>query len=394
MNVNFVTPRPIWPVRGGDAVRAEQIVLSLSRFVSDPINLYVLTGEQDPDSIPPEVRGRLNIVSVPHKPTDRFAIIKFALIGKPLQYGLFFNANAKRLLNRAAREDDAIFVLHTIRAFSVLPKMLSPSRVALDLCDSLSMTYDRLVKDKKQPLLRRVVYLLEGRRLAVAERAVRTRADWRVVISPKDAEAIGDSGLQIIENWVDFSAAIQDRIADTARQGPLLGVMVGNFRTVQNREGAALLHAWTRSLRERDLIKIRLWGRNADMLSGFAGPNFEIAGEYVDAETVFRPSDVSFCLTRVSGGMQNKVIQASAYGVPSIILPNVSESATYLQDGVSCIVVNSAAEIEQVLQNHSRTDFFHLGSTARRLVGREFGRIAIEKKWGAIFKSMIAGAKF
>ncbi|WP_432644192.1 glycosyltransferase [Limimaricola cinnabarinus] len=377
----FVTPRPVWPIKGGDCIRAHQIVSALTEK-SAKILLCTLTGTQRPEAVPNNIRDKVDVYNFRRGWKDVAVSFSMVARGAPLQMLAFHNEGVRTFVKSRMKASEGRLFCHTIRAASAIPKGINRRRVILDFCDSLSMTYQRLYSDRDHKWMKRAIYSYEGSRVRSYEQKCRSLASNCIAISKLDAKALGDPNMWIIENWVDspvHSRSVRSR--DVENKYPLRGVMIANFRTTQNSDAARLLHIWSDRLRKSGRIEIDLWGQNSEAMSSLEDKGFRVRGTFSDLSGPLKNVDVAFCLTRISGGLQNKVIQAAAYGIPTMLTPNVAASSPLLIERETCFVVRSQAEMEDQILNTDRQAFRDIGISASEMVNRELSQEEIRKKW-------------
>lgn len=344
----FITPRPIWPILAGDCIRANQILEALCQK-NDKVHCLVLTGIQDLDIIPEHMKSKVEFIqgnsSLPSRLLN--SIFKFSIFS-PLQFRYFYNRKLEKFIleNRCNITE---FVLHTIRGMSIVPISLL-DKVVLDYTDSLAMTYERALKSKSKWSLKGIFYFFEYILVKYYERTTSNLAKECVVISEEDKSYIGNDKIKVVPNWVDFS--VQDKRLKLPKSSyPLTGVMIGNFRTLQNQNAAQLLLDWSYDLRFEGKLNIIFAGKNSHLIDCKGKKHVTVFGEYDELADISNVLHFSFCLTTVSGGLQNKIIETGVIGLVNIITPNVVKSSVAFIDQETCIVVNNPKEFTQKINS-------------------------------------------
>jgi hypothetical protein len=127
--------------------------------------------------------------------------------------------------------------------------------------------------------------------------------------------------------------------------------MIGNFRTLQNQNAAQLLLDWSYDLRFEGKLNIIFAGKNSYLIDCKGKKHVTVFGEYDELADISNVLHFSFCLTTVSGGLQNKIIETGVIGLVNIITPNVVKSSVAFIDQETCIVVNNPKEFTQKINS-------------------------------------------
>jgi glycosyltransferase involved in cell wall biosynthesis len=167
------------------------------------------------------------------------------------------------------------------------------------------------------PLARRV-YDFELPRVARYEREVAARAAGGIVIAALDREAIGDPRLAIIPNGVDIDALPYH---DSERE-PATVVFTGNMGYQPNVDAVTWFAAqcWPAVRARVPNARFMIVGaRPAPGVTALARlPGIEVTGRVESMAPYLNRAAVAVCPIRCGSGMQNKVLEAMAAGVPLV----------------------------------------------------------------------------
>lgn len=187
---------------------------------------------------------------------------------------------------------------------------------------------------------------LEASRLARFERAVGERADGVVLTTTREVDLwnrrIGSGRAVAIGNGVVIPPRVP---AQSVRESPL-AVFVGAMDYPANVEAVevAAREVWPLVRAARPEAVFRIVGRNphprVSVLSSL--PGIEVTGEVADLRAHLEAAQVSLVPLRVARGVQNKVLEALAYGVPVVTSREVAESLR--QEASEALFVGQSAE--------------------------------------------------
>ncbi|HTO06939.1 MAG TPA: glycosyltransferase [Myxococcota bacterium] len=354
MRLLALTPRLPYPPVGGDKLRAYEFLARLSArheihlcsFVADQAELEhgrALQARHPSISLDtvvlPVWRSRLN-----------------TLIGVasalPLQVHYYRSRRMRALVARtlAERRFDAVYV-HLLRMAQYVER--APLRRVLDITDAISLVYDRARAMQRGAF--RPIFALEVPRLRRYETRLVRAFDATAVISDVDRDVLAAKGapaerLELVNNGVDrqfFAPRAESYDIDRL-------VFVGNLSSFANTDAAEHML--------RDIFpRVRaLHGKATLYVVGVSPPASVRAYDGVDGVTVTGAVDdvrpyveraaASLCPVRVAGGVQNKILESLALGVPVVTSPEGFEGlgARGEEDGV-CVAASPDEFARQAL---------------------------------------------
>ena len=274
-------------------------------------------------------------------------------------------------------------------------------RHVLDLCDLDSRKWFDYARRAAIPI--RWLYRMEGRRLADRERAWIDAFDAAMFITESEAgplkramsahsdpwalaradmetaktnrvlkERTLSERIHIVGNGVDLpdlqaSSPLSDGPGDAAPTVGFVGMM--NYRP--NVEGVCwfVSQCWPAIRAACPGVRFRIVGRSPTRrIRRLAStPGVTVAGEVDDVGAELRRFDVSVAPLRIARGLQNKVLEAMAWGKPVVLTPQAAEGVA-AEHGREFIVAEDAeATAKAVLQLLCDPgERLRLGSAARR----------------------------
>ena len=245
----------------------------------------------------------------------------------PSQVAFYRSGEMRACVARAlaAERFDAIFV-QLFRMAPYLEGVAHPAKV-LFLADSMAMNLSRAARF--QPRWRRLGMIWERWRVARFEaHATRSFAEsW--VVSAVDRDDLTQRGCA---NVVAVPHGVDERLFELVRRpGPTpCIVFLGNLAVPHNVDAAsyAAREILPEIRRHVPAARLRLVGAHPTPavrgLSSLAG--VEVTGSVPDLAPVWSGAHVLLAPLRFSTGIQNKVLEAMAAGVPVVTTPQVAEA--------------------------------------------------------------------
>ena len=203
------------------------------------------------------------------------------------------------------------------------------ARHVLDLCDLDSQKWLEYAAMSDPPLA--WLYRAEGRRLACLEHRWIRDFDATILISNAEAKTVrllAPTGkLRIITNGVDLPE--QHESGCTERTGaPTVGfVGVLNYRPNVDAVCWFVEHCWREIRDVHPEARFRVVGRSpARRIRRLSSaPGVEIVGPVQDVQDELQRFDVSVAPMRTARGLQNKVLEAMAAGLPVVLTAKAAE---------------------------------------------------------------------
>lgn len=378
----FLAPRYPWPLDRGDRIRAWGLLKEFS-----PIADVTLVGlsETDPAGIDlgpyPELCARVEVL--PHSPLRARANMLAAVAGsRPFQVAYYRNEVLEALVTRLARERFDVAFGQLFRMFPYVERFGGCRRI-IDLTDSLRLNLRRAAPLK--PGLRRVAFELERRRVERYEAEVARRVDEAWVVSEIDRadllERAPEAAIRVIPNGV------LDRwgpVGGTRADGRTV-LWLGNLTVGHNIDMAAHLvrDIWPLVRAERPGAELLLAGDcRPGIRRRLAGPGVTVAGFVPDLAPLLARASVAVAPLRYGAGLQNKVLDTMAAGLPVVVSPIVQEPIGGTP-GETLVVAETAAGFARAVSSLLATP------ERCRTIGEEGRRFVLERfAWAAAGQRM------
>ncbi|OWQ87498.1 glycosyl transferase family 1 [Roseateles aquatilis] len=382
----ILTPRYPYPVIGGDRLR----IFFICKVLSAHFRLTLLSlceSEAEMTSALPMdgVFDRIERVYLP-KWRSRLNTLLALPTRTPLQNAYYRSAEFRGRIKSLAPEHDGVLA-HLIRTGDAIRDLPQPK--FLEMTDAISLNYARVGRERRASLdLRSQVYRIESERLEAYERAVVDDFDHSFLVSAIDREFLfgNDAGrlarVTVVSNGVDLSSLPYDF-------SPVTGdlVFIGNMTTLQNLDAVQYMAREILPLIRRDRPEVRL------RVIGRIGPNERTQLEHIDGVVVTGQVDsvavaahggaIGVCPMRLGAGVQNKVLEYMALGLPTVST-SIGLEGFHARDGVELAVADDpssfAARVLRLLDDRA---------AASRMAQAARAHVESHHSWEAMLQPMV-----
>lgn len=325
MNVNrckrrllVLTPRFPYPVIGGDKLRIYHLCKVLSKYYQLTL-LSLCEKQEEMDITVPDdgVFERVERVLLPKWQSYLNTVLALPT-QTPLQVAYYRSRGFASVIKRLLPQHDGV-LSHLIRTGDYVRQIDKPK--ILEMTDAISLNYGRVKQLKNVGGIKGIVYRLEAERLRAYERSVVDSFDLSVLVSPTDKEFL--FGQQAHENVLVCSNGVD--LAGLTYSLPVIEskviVFIGNMRTVQNLDAC---HYFCEDvlplLRQRSDYRFRIVGAMsselAEQFRHYEG--VEVTGRVESIAEVVTDAAIGVCPMRIGAGVQNKVLEYMALGLPTV----------------------------------------------------------------------------
>jgi glycosyltransferase involved in cell wall biosynthesis len=314
-----LTPRFPYPVIGGDRLRIYFLCKELAKeYDLTLLSLCESEEEMDMDISFDNLFTTVERVFLPK--WRSYINCFFALASKtPLQVAYYRSEEYRRKLQKLLPIHDGALA-HLVRTGDYLLDADIPK--VLEMTDAISMNYERVRAISKSSGFKNLIYSIEQKRLKSYEKNIAAIFDLSVLVSNIDKSYLFSSDedvykkVLVCSNGVDINSFNYELCADSKQL-----VFIGNLFSVQNLD-AALWFAKNVMplLRECGNFTFKIIGRikvkDRSKFLGLEGVVLTGAVDSVVSEA--RGSLAGVCPVRLGAGVQNKILEYMALGLPSI----------------------------------------------------------------------------
>jgi len=346
MKLMIVLSRFPLPARKGDKLRAWEQLKGLSEHFE--IHLVCMADEEpareDLQKLLPYVQS-IKIFAIPvWKRIPGFLNALFS--GIPFQVAYFASAQMRKyILNKLQAEKIPVCYTQLIRLGKTVPHIPGVYYL-LDYMDALSAGMNNRVPESRG--LMRSLYKWEARRLAKYEKAIVAQYDAFCAITAADAKLLPDTGpkpFYVIPNGV--SADFFETTKLPAAEYDLL--FTGNMGYFPNVKAASYLVEEIYPIVQTSFsqLRIALVGTDpSEKVKALASDGVKVTGFISDMRTALGASKLFVAPLFTGSGLQNKLLEAMAAGLPVLTTPLANEALGAV-DGESIMVCRDAREFSE-----------------------------------------------
>ena len=330
MNVLFLSHRLPYSPNRGDRVRAFHLLRELSRWAQ--IDVIALAHDAEEASHAGDLKAVARSVVAARVPKAlNLARAALALPSRrPTTHSLLASPEFDRAVDAVAstRRPDVVLAYCTGIAPAAFRPSLQNAPVVLDMVDVDSQKWASLSASSAPP--RSWIYARESRVLAAFEAEASRRAAATLVVNDKERAALAsiapDATIHAVENGVDLAAL---RPSSPPADEPVV-VFCGVMNYAPNVEGAVWLsrEVWPLVRASRPDARLEIVGAHpTSAVQALDNPSagIHVRGSVPDVRPHLWAAAVSAAPLHTARGIQNKVLEAVAAGLPVVVTPAVME---------------------------------------------------------------------
>lgn len=236
---------------------------------------------------------------------------------KPFQVAFFYSKKAQKELDQIIEQHlPKKFYCQLIRVAEYAKKYSIFSKT-LDYMDALSIGMER--RAQKAPFYLKPIIASEAKRLRIYEADMFHYFEKKVIISHADKDHLTHSNatdIAVIPNGIDT-----DFFKPLGRNKKVDLLFTGNMSYLPNVESAQFLVKKVLPLLDPQL-KIQICGKSPNLkVKSLSKHNVEITGWVEDIREAYDEAKVFVAPLMLGSGLQNKLLEAMAMGVPCITTP-------------------------------------------------------------------------
>lgn len=390
----LITPRFPFPVIGGDKLRVYNIVKYLSNFYRFTLASLYSTDEEG--CVAPEQGIFDEVYRIRQPKLASYCYTAGNLLrGRSLQSGYFYNASLKKLVDRKLFGHDLVLA-HLIRVSDYVSGKGVPS--ICEMTDAISMNYER-ARVSGGRSFKKFIYRFEQKRCLEAERVCLDGFDGCVVVSPNDRDYLTERypqysrKMHVIPNGV----RVEDFPYMREKVSPEKIVFIGNMRTLQNSDAALYFAREVFPVIREKHPGASFWIIGADpgndVRSLAAIPGVVVTGRVDDVRAHAQDAAVSVCPMRIGAGIQNKVLESMAMGIP-VVTTTVGAEGLLGRNGQHFTVADSPPEfsagVMDILTDTEKAA--SISRSGRALVEERYSWESMLHSYRELIESVLNGA--
>jgi len=371
MRILALTARFPLPPLKGDKLRAWHILRHLARRHQIDLISFLPPAEQSHLKQAETVFGRID--TVPSHRRDAFRRLALSPFSpRPFQAEALTSLRMQSLIESrlSSATYDVIFV-SLLRMMPNLPQS-PPCPVVGDFVDSMVLNFSNRL-EKQKGILRPLV-AEELRRLRVYEPQVAGRCDRVTVVSAADRQAIGTPNVWVLPNGVD---------TEQFRPNPIIPskpriVFTGNLSYFPNVDAITYFArtVFPLILERCRAAQLEIAGvspsRSVQALECLQ--NVTVHGFVENLPQFINSASLAICPTRCGSGMQNKMLEAMACGVPVVASSFAANGIPLASDGVHFLRADTPEDARDAIVRllNTPSDRQAIGQAGLELVRESF----------------------
>ncbi|MFN6943424.1 MAG: glycosyltransferase [Cytophagaceae bacterium] len=388
MKIVVALSRFPYPTDKGDKLRAYHQIRDLSQ--KHEIFLVCLTHSMPEEKDLNHVRAFCKELIIIHRslPARFFSLLAGIFSAQPFQVHFFRSSKMKKAIERIIKEHQIdICYVQLIRLIENIPFDLNV-KYYLDFMDAFSAGMNKRVSLSRW--YERFMISIEAKRLKHYEKRAFDLFNGYSIISKADGEALGDTGrLDILINGVN-EKFLQ---CDPVEKKEYDVIFTGNMGYHPNIQACKYLV-------KEVLPELRKSGTSVKICLAGTSPSQEVLSlqskdvvvtGYVEDITVFLAKSKIFVAPLFSGsGLQNKLLESMAVGLPSITTPLANKALMACPDKEILIANNKkefADKIQRLLKDSSEADA--IGKCGRSFIANNYQWSETNKKLEGAFEKLI-----
>lgn len=391
-NILYITTRLPWPLIGGDRLHIYHYLKELKNK-GHKITLVSLISEDD------DLNGALEhnefytkLIPINfNKKLAYLKAIKAIFNDKPFIVEYFYNKKMQKIIDEEIKSGSYdVIIGYIIRSFPYLKKHKNIKKI-IHLCDAISMMYERRIQEKSS-LFDKLKIGIEYLKVKNYEKQACKYSNKQVLISEADKKYL--SKFANTKNCEIIGTATNTEYyspVDCPKKNNIC--FVGSMQYIPNSEAAIYFATKIFPLVKEEIpdAKFKIIGANPrkdllETVKKFDG--VEVTGRVEDVREYMKDCKVSVCPVKITGGIQNKILEAMSMEIPVVTTPEGAEGIGASEDLLG--VANSDQEYVQKIVQLLKNDFLQkdIGKNSRNFILNKFSWEKVGKDWELILKEV------
>ena len=383
MKIVVLSHRVPYPPIKGEKIRTYHQLESLRQAGCD-VTLFCPMHEPEDEALVSEYAAKTSF-KVIASPAGKgwLRMIKNLLTGQSLSVAKFHFRNLQRKLNAHLAEHEADVLYCTSSAMAeyalIADNRSSRCKVLVDFMDLDSDKWQRFSEVSKLPMS--FIYRYEARVLGRYEKKVQRLVDHCLFVSQAEAglfctkhNSVGEI-LEVIGNGVDLSDFYPPEAKQVSRSPTLLFTGVMDYLPNESAICWFAENVWEQIVEKHPDAKLIVAGMKPTQkvldLAGYK--NVEVTGYVEDMLPYYHEADVFIAPFQIARGVQNKILQAFACGLPVVTTPLGAEGIDG-QGDVHFLIADTpdhfAQRVEELVGDPQK--YQALASAASQLIDDEY----------------------
>lgn len=373
-NLVIILSRFPYPLEKGDKLRAFHQIKELSKTYA--ITLITTTDTPVKKESIDQIRKYCSTIYIIKlsKISILFNVLFQFLTKKPFQTGYFYSSKNYHRVNRILKELKPDHIYCQLIRVSEYVKNYHDCPKTLDYMDALSKGIERRIE--KAPFYSKWFFRTEAKRLAIYERQIFDYFEHHTIISEQDRDLIlhpKRKEIVCIPNGVDASFFTT---INTKKDKDL--VFIGNMSYAPNIEAThyianEILPLLNTTQKSYNLLISGANPHASILRLAKSNPNVEITGWVDDIRTSYARGKIFVAPMMIGTGMQNKLIEAMAMGIPCITTPLANNAINGIHNESIIVAENKEEFVTAIHSLLNDAEFYSkISKGGKKLVMEKF----------------------
>lgn len=359
-----LTPRLPYPTIGGDKLRIYRICKDLRDAGCELTLLSLVANNNEARSATSHEMSSIfkEVVAVKLPMWKSYLRVFLGLVSSsPLQINYYRSRQMQVLVNSKLKTGkfDSVLV-HLVR---MAPYVIDKPNIkkVIEMTDAISLNYKRSREHGSRGIMGKI-YRIEEQKVKKYEEVCVEKFDATVVVSPEDRAWLLKSN-PIAERKIKLiPLGISDDFLNFVPQNNYnqdLIIFIGNMRTYQNDDAIRYFIKEIFPLVKvaRPEAKLRVIGASPSrFICSLNGKNnIEITRKVADVKASAAAACVSICPMRIGAGIQTKILESMALGIPVVATKEAAKGIVGAKSGEHYFVADTreefADDVIQIMQN-------------------------------------------
>ncbi|NLP52559.1 glycosyltransferase [Bacillus sp. RO1] len=322
MDVMYITARPPYPPHKGDQLIAWEQIKQLK---ANGCHVHLLTfvkskkeGEFIREKLAPHCKEV--ILFTVHPLQNLLRSLKTIFNFKPIQVNLYFHPKIKEsMMDIYKRINPAIIHMQTARIAEYFIHTNAPK--CIDMIDALSLNMERRAKNESAWL--KPLFLLESRLMKRYEKVILEKFEQAMIVSESDKKTLNNNKIIVNPNGTFITKQHLSHYPTITKEKIIL--FHGNMQYYPNVEAVVdfVKDVWPHIHRAYPEYKFYIVGKDpVKKVTALHGKeNVVVTGFVEDICSQLLQAQIGIYPMKSGTGMQNKILEAMACGLPTIASP-------------------------------------------------------------------------
>lgn len=389
----YVTTRLPYPLIGGDRLH---IYHYLSELKNRGYEITLVTLISDDDDLDGALKDNSFYTKlIPIKFNKKLAYLnaaKAVFNDKPFIVEYFYSKVMQKAIDNEIKTGNYdVIIGYIIRSLPYIKKYKNIKKI-IHLCDSISMMYERRIKEKKS--------WFDKFKIGVEYIKVRNYED--LCCKNSDAQImISDADFDYLNKFTQTDKMKVIGLAtDTEYYKPIECekknniCFVGSMQYIPNSEAAMYFATEVFPLVKKEIpeAKFKIIGANPrqELFNSTKDiDGIEITGRVEDVRDYMKDCKVSVCPVRIAGGIQNKILEAMSIGIPVVTTPEGAEGIG-ADENILAVAKNSeeyASKVIELMKDSQKQK--KIGKLSREFILNNFSWEKVGNDWDNVIQEVI-----